>query len=184
METKYKTFEERAAHFWSLIEIRGSNECWLWTHSTSGGAQHRTKGKQRGYGQFFWPGYDKAKPNQILFNAAKIALELTQGKKLKPGNIPRHTCDNPPCCNPKHLHEGTYKQNTHDIVKKGKHISGFSLKKNGPGDKNSCAKVSNKQVAKLRRMYSTGKYSQRELGLKFGVSQSAVSFIILRKHYK
>ncbi len=31
-----------------------------------------------------------------------------------------HTCDNPPCCNPKHLRAGTDRDNIHDMLAKGR----------------------------------------------------------------
>ena len=39
--------------------------------------------------------------------------------------IVRHVvCDNPPCCNPKHLTSGSQKDNIHDAVRKGRMASG------------------------------------------------------------
>jgi hypothetical protein len=32
-----------------------------------------------------------------------------------------HSCDNPPCFRKEHLWEGTHKENTHDMVAKGRH---------------------------------------------------------------
>ena len=32
-----------------------------------------------------------------------------------------HHCDNPPCINPEHLYAGTAKQNTNDMVERGRH---------------------------------------------------------------
>lgn len=53
------------------------------------------------------------------------------------------------------------------------------LKKGAPvGELNSNSKMNSKGVIKLRKMYSTGKFTQSELGLMFGVSQSTVYDII------
>ena len=34
-----------------------------------------------------------------------------------------HSCDTPGCCNPEHLWKGTYKQNSQDMAKKGRHAT-------------------------------------------------------------
>lgn len=33
----------------------------------------------------------------------------------------RHSCDNPPCCNPAHLLVGTAAQNAQDMAERGRH---------------------------------------------------------------
>ena len=43
-------------------------------------------------------------------------LEQKLGRPLKPGEVVRHTCDNPICTNPDHLIPGTQKQNVHDMT--------------------------------------------------------------------
>jgi len=75
---------------------------------------------------------------------------------------------------------GTYSDNLRDAYRNGKnkpppiHI----------GEANSSATLAEDQVREIRRLYATGKFSQRELALRFGVAQSVISDIILRKIWK
>lgn len=93
-------------------------------------------------------GWNAAKDNQ---GYGRIGMRTVRGKRavqasrvswmLFVGDIPEglsvcHRCDNPECTNPKHLFLGTPKQNTLDMVAKGRCMSGkrFSIRthcKNG-----------------------------------------------------
>lgn len=44
---------------------------------------------------------------------------LTRGP-IPSGMVIRHTCDNPPCCNPLHIEIGTHKDNVHDRMRRGR----------------------------------------------------------------
>ena len=55
--------------------------------------------------------------------------------------------------------------------------SGYSQ----PGEKHGMAKLTEEMVREIRAIASTGQCTQQELGEIFGVSQTAVSHIILRK---
>ncbi len=62
------------------------------------------------------------------------------------GPIPKglyvcHTCDNPPCINPKHLFLGTHIDNIKDAVSKGRHAR---------GEKNGHAVFTEKEILKIR----------------------------------
>jgi len=79
------------------------------------------------------------------------------------GSIPTglfvcHRCDNPSCCNPNHLFLGTNSDNVADKVFKGR----------------QSFKLSKEDIFEIIFMYSSGNYSQKELGKMFGVSQSAI----------
>ena len=54
-----------------------------------------------------------------LYAIHRLSLEITRGEEL--GTLcALHCCDNPPCCNPAHLFAGTMKDNSQDMVSKGR----------------------------------------------------------------
>lgn len=91
--------------FWKWVIKKSEDECWIWIGGT----------KEGGYGVFHpaWEGYKK----RIL--AHRFSYEMVYGKV--PDNLfVLHKCDNPPCVNPKHLFVGTAKDNSEDMVIKGR----------------------------------------------------------------
>lgn len=96
-----KTVAER---FWSKVDIRDIDECWVWTRSL----------KAKGYGQFrVHPA--PASPQ----TASRVAWQLANGP-IPDGLFVCHACDNPPCCNPNHLFLGMPIDNTRDMIRKGR----------------------------------------------------------------
>lgn len=91
---------DRADAFWRLVIRRGPNECWPWGGFCT----------DRGYGLFTHLGVRKL--------AHRVAMELTLGHE--PGEAVMHSCDNPPCCNPAHLVNGTRSANFRDMWRKGR----------------------------------------------------------------
>lgn len=91
--------------FWSKVDRRGPDECWTWLG-----------GKHRGYGIF--SGSANARPASR--RAHRTAWELTNSKPFPRGKLACHTCDNPSCVNPAHIWPGTPKDNTRDMLAKGR----------------------------------------------------------------
>ncbi len=69
----------------------------------------------KGYGQTVTFGAASDVPR----GAHRLALFLANGGRLTDGLLVCHRCDNPPCCNPAHLYEGTPKQNGRDRAERG-----------------------------------------------------------------
>lgn len=90
---------ERAILFWSRVERAGPNDCWNWKASY---AKHRY-----GYGVMSWNG----RP----LTSHRIAYQLTHGP-IGDGMSVLHLCDNPACCNPAHLREGSQSENMRDAA--------------------------------------------------------------------
>lgn len=85
-----------------------------------------------------------------------------------------HHCDNPPCVRPDHLFLGTTVDNTLDKVKKGRQ---------NRGETHGMAIVSADQVREIRERYAQGGISQIALGAEYGLKQTSVSGIVLRKYW-
>lgn len=89
--------------FWSRVKITADpNRCWEW----SGSKTHR------GYGWVKWQGKNSS--------AHRVSFFLANGRFPMPGNVVRHICDTPPCCNPNHLIEGSAMDNTLDKLRRGR----------------------------------------------------------------
>lgn len=89
-----------------------------------------------------------------------------------------HKCDNPRCIRPSHLFIGTFKENTHDMIAKGR--------MNSPvGERSSAAKLTADKVRIIRERYSQSpRPYQSELAKEFGVDQSQISYIVNRKKWR
>ena len=73
---------------------------------------------------------------------------------------------------------GTGKRNCEDRRRHGR------TKGAHKGEKHHFAKLTNKQVRKLRRLHKTGQYLQKELAIIFGLSGGSVSEIVRYRKYK
>lgn len=151
--SKY-TPTQRIRIFWSKVDKSGGEDaCWLWTAGLNAD----------GYGQMQW--HDRK-----LDRTHRIAYRLVKG------NIPiglqvLHHCDNPTCCNPKHLFLGTHIENMLDRKRKGRDP-------NISGEHNPRCVLSDVQVAEIRQLYAAGGISQVALAHDFGVSRSQVGNIV------
>jgi hypothetical protein len=86
--------------FWERVDTSaGPDACWPWALGRN----------TMGYGRFYLTG-GRARL------ASRVAFVIANGREPKPGYVSCHTCDNPPCCNPAHLYEGTFADNRRDAV--------------------------------------------------------------------
>lgn len=141
-----QTLEQR---FWSKVN-RQSDGCWLWTAANQVG----------GYGIFMlW------NPKRLV-RAHRLAWELTNGK-IPDGLWVLHKCDNPCCVRPDHLFLGNNTDNVRDMLSKGR---GNSPK----GEQHFKCKMTVHRIVKLRLDHASGRFSQRELAAKYGISRTAI----------
>lgn len=148
---------DRLSHrFWSKVAIKGPDECWPWTGRRS----------ERGYGEFDYG-------NRPVI-ASRFAYVLSTG--VDPGDLfVCHSCDNPPCCNPRHLWPGTQQDNMRDAaLKKRVHIPGWK------GEDHPSAKLSLENVLTIR----SSAHTNADLATHYGVTPAAIYNIRERKTWR
>ncbi len=138
--------------FWGKVAKAGPDECWNWQGAIS----------KNGYGSFAL----HSKP----VTASRVAYWVATGVYPEKSLV-LHTCDNRKCCNPAHLYLGDVKQNSRDMVERGRH-------KTGPvkGEQNGNAKLSETDVLEIKRQIAAGGKNQA-IADRFGVTHQMISKI-------
>lgn len=144
------------------------HDCIIWTAScsTDGIPQLISVGKQ-------------------TFSVPRYVLERNLGRKIKNGLLACHTCDNinGPCINENHIYEGTYSDNTRDMLKRGRHISQTNPNWYSRGTQLPQAKLTEKQVLEIDALLNTNML-QTEIAKLYNTSPFTVSSIKHRKRWK
>ena len=144
------TIESR---FWSKVDKRGLNECWLWTGAVCGGAN----------------GYGCIKIAGRAVRANRVAWEMAYGP-VPEGLLVCHSCDTPLCVNVQHLWIGTNAENMEDRNRK---------KRNAAGQRHGRTHLTSEDIHAIRAAVG----SQKAIAIKFGIAPSSVSAIRSRKFW-
>lgn len=145
------TLEQR---LWARVDRGAPSECWPFRTAVS----HE-------YGQLM--------DNYHLVLAHRVAYSLTKGK-IPEGMVVRHTCDNPPCCNPAHLTIGTPGENSRDMTDRGRQARLWRI---------STTKLTDEQVREVVRRRREGEGSA-DLAAEFGVSRGYINDLAAGRAYR
>lgn len=91
----------------SYVDKRSWYECWPWQRSRSRG------------------GYGRVEINCHGRQAHRLIWEAFNSTILPLDVFACHACDNPWCCNPRHIFPGTHTENMRDMVAKGRNAKGI-----------------------------------------------------------
>ena len=151
---------------WSKVDKKGEDDCWPWLGYKN----------KEGYGRVMikeWSYY----AHRVIFNLANPGVIALRAPKSSDENgFLLHSCDNPCCCNPKHLRVGTHADNMADKSIKGR-CPDYS------GDKGPRAKLTMTQAREARQLKKDG-VSTRDLAGKYGLSLPSMKTLLAGKSYK
>lgn len=148
--------EEAKQRFWSKVDVREFDECWLWSAGCFAS----------GYGQFF---ASRNKLGKATLRAHRVSWSITHNKEIPEGKHVLHRCDVRHCVNPNHLFLGTDLDNMRDMSAK---------------ERTHNTKLTGDKIKEIRHMYATGNYTQRKLGKIFGVTCSRICDIVNHKTWR
>jgi hypothetical protein len=143
------TLEER---FWSKVDT--SSDCWHWKGSC----------QSSGHGRFH--------VDRVARPAHRMAYQFTYGP-IPQGLFVCHRCDNRVCVRPEHLFLGSHADNMADMAQKGRSNPPASK-----GEFNGNAKLTAADAQAIRELYSSGRYTYRELAKHYQVVPSTIAHII------
>lgn len=148
--------EKQVRDFWAKVRVAADAECWEWT-----GARN-----PKGYG---------VKRNAVARGVKENIMAHRMSWLLFNSDIPEglrvlHKCDNPSCVNPAHLFLGTPKDNTQDMLAKGRGVS----------PPLAPLKFAPEQAAEIRMLSASGR-SFRELARAFGTTHNVIRSVVYRE---
>jgi len=146
-----------------------NGDCWVWTALLTPS------------------GYGRLGICSVSVRAHRVAFFIANGH-LPPPETPHvlHTCDNRTCCRADHFWLGTYIDNNHDMIAKGRancgrghrHGSRTKPESRARGERMGCAKLTAADVAEIRKRYARSEVTQDHLANDFGVSRTTISYVV------
>lgn len=150
--------------FLKKTQRKDNDKCWPWKACVD----------QNGYG-CMW--------NCILKKRSRVTrviLFLYKNVPFESKLIACHKCDNPICVNPSHIFVGTMKDNSQDMVKKGRYNPANKPK----GSKHFASKLSEADVLKIRNMYRTGEHTYGSIAQLYNIDKTVIGKIIKKTAWK
>ena len=146
--------------FWEKVDQTG--DCWVWTSAIVHG----------GYGTFSL-GHARTGRAHVL------SWEWANAKPVPTGHWVLHRCDNPPCVRPEHLFTGFPRDNTADMIAKGRNRRPSTLNA-ARGERAGNAILTDRAVVVMRAERQLGHF-YKDIAARHGVTVPTAWSAILGK---
>ena len=148
--------------FWPKVDRSGGDgACWEWRAARS----------TLGYGQF-WVRTGRGVRRGSMQQAHRVSWVIAYGA-IPDGLDVCHHCDNPACCNPRHLFLGTAKDNMQDCVRKGRKPRGEAIAR---------GKLTARDVLTMRVDY-TGGASFRSIAIRYQIDEQSARRAVIGENW-
>lgn len=142
-----------AARFWSFVEKKGPEDCWLWSGDSGINSKRR-------YGNF--------SVGRKTYLAHRVSFFLS-GQECLDSDVICHSCDVTRCVNPAHLFAGTQLVNRQNCAEK--HRTAIA---EGHGN----ARLSNLKVLEILDLHKENGYNRQELSKIFNIPPGTIGHIL------
>ena len=143
--------------FWKKIDVKNAEDCWNWLGAIN----------KDGYGRPRFKG-------QLIYSH-RLSLQYSEPNLDLTGKVVMHICDNPKCCNPKHLLVGTHADNQSDKFKKNRQAK---------GEKNGMSLLTKEKVLEAREKYKKGDITYKKLAEEYKVCKDTMQKAIRGINWK
>ena len=157
--TKSKPQKPLFDRFLRFVDKKSDNDCWNWLGQ-----------KINGYGRI-----SAGKRGDNSFGAHRVSWEMHNNQTIPKGMFVMHSCDNPGCVNPKHLSIGTPKDNSDDMIAKGRKKMVIPI-----GEHNGKSIIN----ADIVRQIRASTLNHTALGRLLGVSPNCVRGVRIKRTWK
>lgn len=156
---------------WSKVDKGGPDDCWPWTGATN-----------CGYGRTWIGGKGYYAHRVIYLLQYPGSISLRGPRRHDAWGFLRHMCNNPICCNPRHLILGTHSDNMQDKVKSGSSKI-WTKSVRTPRAKLTSANVRCIRETVRSRRETGGGPTNKELAAMYDVSVPTIKGVMSGRHY-
>lgn len=149
----FEVLDRDPPRFWEKVDRGEPDECWEW---------QSVKQEEGGYGRFRVRG--------SYVNSHRFAYKMEKGEIGD--HLVLHKCDNRECVNPRHLELGDQSENMKQAYNRGR----IDLPDNS-GENNGNAKLTDSDVAEIKRLMLTTSMSDEEIAERYPVSVVSIKGI-------